>query len=539
MIVPFRPSPVRMGRIIKMKNILSTIILFSISAMAGPVIADASVSDDFNRSGIGYTNNAAVALVNADWTNGGNPDTQWAISGNKVITRTLSGSGNAVIVNTVLETVSGGGKRFTLSADLMPLIAANWAGVVWGYKDASNYYFLQMKAATNTVFVYKVVNGVASAVGNSAAASANFLVGGTNTVTITSTNAYNFNVTITDKGTGATLLSTSRTDTGSSFADGYAGLILTTPGNTSRFAFDNFSLQGTLQEPPQETSGGMLFALKGSQRPLAVLPAATNGAPQPGKFVAAVEPEYAGTDVHHMLYLPVNYDQMEKCPVIVELTGNYSLAAGSTGKVEGAHLGFSLSLGRDFIWVVLPYVSSNHIQNELTWWGDNEATAAYARMVIPRIIQQYKGDSNAVILCGFSRGAIGVSYVGLQDDQTAALWSAFFSHDHFDGEREWTGLTWGSPLATYREAAVVRLGRVGGRPWYVSYNPSTAGVQDFLNSSGFPVKNFTFAPIPMTQIFTEIPNQWFYAAHNDVWPVFDTPYGSAARQWIKKAAHLE
>jgi hypothetical protein len=179
------------------------------------------------------------------------------------------------------------------------------------------------------------------------------------------------------------------------------------------------------------------------------------------------------------------------------------------------------------------------MQNEVTWWGDNEATAAYARTIIPRIIQQYKGDSNAVILCGFSRGAIGVSYVGLQDDQTAALWSAFFSHDHFDGEREWTGLAWGSPLATYRESAVVRLGRVGGRPWYVSYNPSTAGVQNFLTSAGLPVTNFTFAPIPMTQVFTEIPNQWFYAAHNDVWPVFDTPYGSAARQWIRKAAHLE
>ena len=311
--------------------------------------------------------------------------------------------------------------------------------------------------------------------------------------------------------------------------------VLTAPGNISRFAFDNSSLQGTPHEPPQETASGLL----GSQRPLAVLPVATNGVPQPGKFVAVVEPEYAGTDVHHMIYLPVNYDQVRKCPVIVELTGNYSPAAGSTGTVEGARLGYSLSLGRDFIWVVLPYVSSNHTQNEVTWWGDHKATAAYARTVLPRIIQQYKGDSNAVILCGFSRGAIGVSYVGLQDDQTAALWSAFFTHDHFDGEREWAGLAWGRPLVKYREEAVVRLGRVGGRPWYVSYNRSTDGVLNFLNSSGLPVTNFTFAPIPMNQIFTEIPNQWFYGSHNDVWPIFDTPYGFAARQWIRKAAHLE
>jgi hypothetical protein len=100
-----------------------------------------------------------------------------------------------------------------------------------------------MKANTNIMQVYKVVNGTQSKIGTDALASANFALSGTNTVTITSTNAYNFDVKITNKGTGATLLSTSRTDTGSSFTGGYAGLALTTPGSDSRFAFDNFGLQ--------------------------------------------------------------------------------------------------------------------------------------------------------------------------------------------------------------------------------------------------------------------------------------------------------
>jgi hypothetical protein len=202
----------------------------------------ASVSDDFNRSGIGYSSNGAAALVSATWTNGGNQNAEWAISSQRVITRTRFGSGNALLVNTALQ-LSGNGEGFTLSADLTPLIAANWAGVVWGYQNSTNYYFLQMKAGTNSVWVYKVVNGTATALGNSAAASSNFAVGGTNTVTINSSSAYNFNVTITDKGTGTTLLSISRTDTGSSLRGGYAGLILATPGTDSRFAFDNFGLQ--------------------------------------------------------------------------------------------------------------------------------------------------------------------------------------------------------------------------------------------------------------------------------------------------------
>ena len=54
----------------------------------------------------------------------------------------------------------------------------------------------------------------------------------------------------------------------------------------------------------------------------------------------------------------------------------------------------------------------------------------------------------AVILCGFSRGAIGVNYIGLHDDQIAALWAGFITHDHYDGVLEWKGQAWGSPYAS-------------------------------------------------------------------------------------------
>ena len=62
------------------------------------------------------------------------------------------------------------------------------------------------------------------------------------------------------------------------------------------------------------------------------------------------------------------------------------------------------------------------------------------------IIAEFNADPNAVFLCGFSRGAIGVNYLGLRDDEVAKLWTAFITHDHFDGVRQWTTSGWGGPL---------------------------------------------------------------------------------------------
>ncbi len=60
------------------------------------------------------------------------------------------------------------------------------------------------------------------------------------------------------------------------------------------------------------------------------------------------------------------------------------------------------------------------------------------------------GIPPAVVLCGFSRGAVAVSYVSLHDDEIAKLWAGFsrmiISMACGDGR----GRS-GSPLARYRE----------------------------------------------------------------------------------------
>ncbi|MFR9503885.1 MAG: hypothetical protein SNH73_05495 [Rikenellaceae bacterium] len=250
-----------------------------------------------------------------------------------------------------------------------------------------------------------------------------------------------------------------------------------------------------------------------------------------GKMVAIMEPEYQGTKVHHMVYLPTNYDKSKKMPLIVEYTGNRWNYGNGT--VEEALLGYSLTLGRDFIWVVLPYIALDGEQNQDLWWGDADATAEYARVVIPRIVEEYNADADNIILCGFSRGSIGVSYIGLHDDATAQLWSAFLSHDHFDGQQEWGGKSWGSPLEKYRTEAAERLKRVAGRSWLVcSQKPSSnyKDVIDQMGASDYGV--YSYLQIPTSERFEEIPNEYFAHPHTDRWALFDIPESDIVRKWL-------
>ncbi|MFN7342670.1 MAG: hypothetical protein ACK5TA_04975, partial [bacterium] len=132
-------------------------------------------------------------------------------------------------------------------------------------------------------------------------------------------------------------------------------------------------------------------------------------------------------EVYHALYLPVNWKPNNKYPVIIEYTGNKSPLHGSTGEVKDANLGYGMSGGRDFIWVSMPYIEIGHQKNALTWWGDRQATLDYCKINLPRICKQFGGNPDNVFLCGFSRGAIGASYIGLADDEIAKLWKGIFT----------------------------------------------------------------------------------------------------------------
>ena len=264
------------------------------------------------------------------------------------------------------------------------------------------------------------------------------------------------------------------------------------------------------------------------------LPPLTEGPPAPGKRAKVTPAEYVGTEVRHLIALPDDWTPDWKArgkswPVIAEYTGNYFPTSGSTGEVEGAALGYGLSRGKA-IWVVLPYVAKDHRKNERTWWGDIDATVGYAKANLPRICAEFGGDPKKVVLCGFSRGAIGVSFLGLHDDEVAKLWCGFWAHDHFDGMLEWKGHTWGSPLARYREQATVRLRRLAGRPLLVTQ----AGAETKKFIASVASTNVEYLNVDMAALFGGFPNDFVKHPHNDRWPLRDGSATSVARVWFER-----
>jgi hypothetical protein len=220
------------------------------------------------------------------------------------------------------------------------------------------------------------------------------------------------------------------------------------------------------------------------------IPPIQTGHPRAGVRVVVTPPEYKDTTVHHVLYLPVNWQPGKKYGVLVEYAGNgnYRNKYGdvSTGEVEGSKLAYGISGGRDYIWLCLPYVSEDGTQNQTVWWGDVNATVAYAKREVARVCEQWGGDPGKIVLCGFSRGAIACGYIGLHDDEIAGLWSGFIPYSHYDGVREWD-----YPNSD-KAAAQVRLKRLADRPSFIiDESNSLTKTRAYIESTGIS------APLPI------------------------------------------
>jgi hypothetical protein len=246
------------------------------------------------------------------------------------------------------------------------------------------------------------------------------------------------------------------------------------------------------------------------------VPPAAAGDPAPGKRVTQRNPDRDGWDLHHVLYLPPDWKPGGKYPVIVEYPGNggYKNALGDrcTGRPDDCHLGYGISGGKGMIWVCLPFVDPVARKHALTWWGDPDATAAYCKQTVARVCKEYGGDPGAVILAGFSRGAIACNYIGLRDDEIAKLWLAFVPHSHYDGVRKW-------PYPDGDAASArARLKRLKGRPQFVSHEQSVEETRAFLKD-GPGAGGVTFLSIP-------------YPNHSDEWVLKDIPERKQLRDWL-------
>lgn len=246
------------------------------------------------------------------------------------------------------------------------------------------------------------------------------------------------------------------------------------------------------------------------------LPETTTGQPAPGKRVVHRLPAYTKTQVHHLLYLPTDWSKDKTYPVIIEYPGNgpFQNQLGDTcsGEIDSCKLGYGISEGKGVIWVSMPIIAKDHQQHQRKWWGDLEATVDYCKQTVAMICKDFGGDPKQVFIAGFSRGAIACNYIGLHDDDIAALWAGFICHSHYDGVRDW-----GYPNAD-RNSATSRLKRLGKRPQFISHEGNVDATRNYLKEAS-PNGNFTYQPMS-------------FSNHTDLWVLRDCPERQALRKWF-------
>jgi hypothetical protein len=251
------------------------------------------------------------------------------------------------------------------------------------------------------------------------------------------------------------------------------------------------------------------------------VPPVVSAEPDAGKRVRATTAGWEQTSVNHALYLPADWEAGKTVPVVVEYpgTGGYQRNDDTShGTVEGCSLGYGLTEGRGAIWVCLPFVDTQNgpKQNSTLWWGDVGETKRYCLATVREVCARFGGDAKRVVLAGFSRGAIACNFIGLHDDEIAALWRGFFCHSHYDGVRE----SW--PYAgADRASALTRLQRLRGRPQWISQEGGgVAETEKYLRGTGVE-GDFTFVAMPFNN-------------HTDRWVLRDIPERQQAREWLRR-----
>ncbi|HET6423789.1 MAG TPA: hypothetical protein VFG20_08915 [Planctomycetaceae bacterium] len=251
-------------------------------------------------------------------------------------------------------------------------------------------------------------------------------------------------------------------------------------------------------------------------------PTMTSRVPAPGWRVRGVLTEFTNSAIYHTLYLPTDWQSGRRYPVIVEYpgNGNYRNQYGdvSDGMPEGCHLGYGLTAGVGAIWVCLPFVekTDEETRNAVTWWGGIAETKRYCRLMVDHVCRDWGGDHERVFLAGFSRGAIAGNFIGLHDDEIAKLWAGFFLYSHYDGVKPWP-----YPESD-RDAALLRLKRLGTRPQFIAHEGRVDSVADYLMATGVAGR-WTFQAVP-------------FRNHSAEWILRDNPARDAARKWWKTAS---
>jgi hypothetical protein len=258
-------------------------------------------------------------------------------------------------------------------------------------------------------------------------------------------------------------------------------------------------------------------------------PPLTDGSPTPGRWVKETLPDRAATSAYHCIYRPTDWQPGRSYPVLVGFPGNgpfrNRFGDRSGGLPEHDPMGIGLTAGRGAIVLGLGYLDSRKNRAPTgNWWGDVAATIAYPEDAVRHVCSHYGGDPARLVLYGFSRSAVGCSFIGLNDDTIALLWRAFLCYDGWESQadmaRDWYRYDQSSynydPRDFGGNGVARRFARLAGRPLFIL---GGRGAVETLNQPHhFPV---------------ELPAKP-HRNHNVSWALSDSPERAQVRAWLAR-----
>jgi hypothetical protein len=210
------------------------------------------VTDDFNRAPVDYTSDGS--LIRSDWVATGGT---WSLT-NSALWYANTNSGNMVLYNTAgLTDSDGDGLGFTVRADVKARASSRWGGIMFNYQNPTNFYMFRFKSGFPSYQLIRYQDGTTPTLITKSDALESFAVDSFYTLTVTSTNAYEFDCIITRKGKSEQLNPFSHAVDGTqAFTGGRAGLYIGTAGNPS-IEYDNFLLAQVNPMPTEIGTVGM------------------------------------------------------------------------------------------------------------------------------------------------------------------------------------------------------------------------------------------------------------------------------------------
>lgn len=205
----------------------------------------AIITDDFNRADTAVASDNVASIIGNGWSNG-SPTT--ATSNFRILNNEIDVTGSTTpwfLVNTAVGTINDGeNNSFTLSGEIKLGVAGNnYAGLVVNYQDSQNYYEFRIKG-TGDVQWFRIVNGSSGGTALNQAAAFTPVADLYYKMSVSSSTAYNYDLSIVDTTDDSVIFSKSITDTAQKFKDGLGGFY--SSHNVSYF--DNFNLE-TIPEP--------------------------------------------------------------------------------------------------------------------------------------------------------------------------------------------------------------------------------------------------------------------------------------------------